>query len=37
MIAGRHESEVAFSAAKNEPDIQTCATFEIVLPKATDA
>jgi hypothetical protein len=37
VITRRNEYEAAFLSAKHEPDIQTRATFEIVLAKATDA
>jgi hypothetical protein len=37
MFTRRNEGEAAFLSTKNEPDIQACATFEIVLAKATNA
>ena len=37
MITRRNEGEAAFLCAKDEPDIQACATFEIVLAKAPNA
>jgi hypothetical protein len=37
MITRRNEGEAASLRAKDEPHIQACAAFEIVLVKATDA
>ena len=36
VISRRNKGEAAFLSTKDEPDIQACAAFEIVLAKATN-
>ena len=37
MIAGGEKRQTALAGAKNQTDIDACAAFEIVMPKAANA
>jgi DNA-binding transcriptional regulator LsrR (DeoR family) len=37
VIAGGEKRQAALAGAKNQTDIDTCAAFEIVVPKAANA